>query len=167
MSATLTEQPCRRMERGRCAAHIQGAASISGLPLSAAYDVGYWHIANINSCRFSGRFGGIADIASCRWFLQPRHDGTLQSFDVSLYTRGRQTLVFLEIYEMANGTVKWFNPTKGYGFIQPQGGGKDVFVHISAVERAGLSTLNEGQAIEYEEVANRGKTSAENLKVQR
>jgi len=68
---------------------------------------------------------------------------------------------------MAKGTVKWFNPTKGYGFIQPQGGGKDVFVHISAVERAGLSTLNEGQAIEFEEVANRGKTSAENLKVQR
>ena len=66
---------------------------------------------------------------------------------------------------MSTGTVKWFNPTKGYGFIQPQGGGQDVFVHISAVERAGLSTLNEGQSIEYEEVANRGKTSAENLKV--
>jgi cold shock protein len=73
-----------------------------------------------------------------------------------------------EIYYMAKGTVKWFNPTKGYGFIQPQGGGgKDVFVHISAVERAGLSTLNEGQVVEYEEVSNRGKTSAENLKVQR
>jgi CspA family cold shock protein len=66
---------------------------------------------------------------------------------------------------VATGTVKWFNPTKGYGFIQPQGGGKDVFVHISAVERAGLSTLNEGQQIEYEIVANRGKESAENLKV--
>src|SRR5437016_14511012 len=65
---------------------------------------------------------------------------------------------------MATGTVKWFNPTKGYGFIQPQGGGKDVFVHISAVERAGLSTLNEGQHVEYEIVANRGKESAENLK---
>jgi cold shock protein len=65
-------------------------------------------------------------------------------------------------------TVKWFNATKGYGFIQPMGGGgRDVFVHISAVERAGLSTLNEGQSIEYEEVANRGKTSAENLKVAR
>ena len=51
---------------------------------------------------------------------------------------------------MATGTVKWFNPTKGYGFIQPQGGGKDVFVHISAVERAGLSTLNEGQTVTYE-----------------
>jgi len=68
---------------------------------------------------------------------------------------------------MAKGTVKWFNPTKGYGFIQPQAGGKDVFVHISAVEKAGLSGLNEGQVVEYEEVANKGKTSAENMKVQR
>src|SRR6478672_7861078 len=66
---------------------------------------------------------------------------------------------------VATGTVKWFNPTKGYGFIQPQAGGKDVFVHISAVERAGLSTLNEGQHIEYEIEENRGKTSAEHLKV--
>jgi CspA family cold shock protein len=66
---------------------------------------------------------------------------------------------------MAKGTVKWFNPTKGYGFIQPASGGKDVFVHISAVQKAGLSTLNEGQTIEYEEIANRGKTSAENIKV--
>jgi len=66
---------------------------------------------------------------------------------------------------VASGTVKWFNPTKGYGFIQPAGGGKDVFVHISAVEKAGLSTLNEGQQVSYEIVANRGKESAENLKV--
>ena len=66
---------------------------------------------------------------------------------------------------MPQGTVKWFNPTKGYGFIQPQEGGKDVFVHISAVERAGLSTLNEGQTVQYELVENRGKASAENLKV--
>jgi CspA family cold shock protein len=66
---------------------------------------------------------------------------------------------------VAKGIVKWFNPTKGYGFIQPSGGGKDVFVHISAVEKAGLSSLNEGQTIEYEIVANRGKESAENLKV--
>jgi CspA family cold shock protein len=60
--------------------------------------------------------------------------------------------------------VKWFNPTKGYGFIQPDGGGKDVFLHVSAVERAGLSTLNEGAKISYEVVANRGKDSAENIK---
>ena len=73
----------------------------------------------------------------------------------------------LEISEMASGTVKWFNSQKGYGFIAPQAGGKDVFVHISAVERAGLSGLKEGQVVEYEEVANRGKTSAENLKVHR
>jgi len=67
---------------------------------------------------------------------------------------------------VASGTVKWFNPTKGYGFIQPSGGGgKDVFVHISAVERAGLSTLNEGQQVDYEIVSNRGKESAENLRV--
>jgi CspA family cold shock protein len=66
---------------------------------------------------------------------------------------------------MAQGTVKWFNPTKGYGFIQPSMGGKDVFVHISAVERAGLATLNEGQPIEYEIVQNRGKESAEHLKI--
>jgi CspA family cold shock protein len=66
---------------------------------------------------------------------------------------------------MATGTVKWFNPTKGYGFIQPQAGGKDVFVHISAVERAGLSTLNEGQVVEYEVGTSRGKESAEKLKV--
>ena len=66
---------------------------------------------------------------------------------------------------MATGTVKWFNPSNGYGFIQPQDGGRDVFVHISAVERAGLSSLNEGQTIEYEIVSNRGKSSAENIKV--
>ena len=63
---------------------------------------------------------------------------------------------------MARGTVKWFNSQKGYGFIQPQGGGgKDVFVHISAVEKAGLPGLDEGQMVEYEEVSNRGKSSAE------
>ena len=67
---------------------------------------------------------------------------------------------------MASGTVKWFNATKGYGFIQPSGGGgKDVFVHISAVERAGLSSLNEGQQVDYEIVSNRGKESAENLRL--
>jgi cold shock protein len=66
---------------------------------------------------------------------------------------------------MASGTVKWFNPTKGYGFIAPSGGGPDVFVHISAVEKAGLSTLNDNQQVEYELVNNRGKSAAENLKL--
>lgn len=69
---------------------------------------------------------------------------------------------------MATGTVKWFNPTKGYGFIQPQTGGKDVFVHVSAVERANLMTLNEGQTISYETERDRrtGKESAVNLKAE-
>lgn len=67
---------------------------------------------------------------------------------------------------MAVGVVKWFNPTKGYGFIQPDGGTKDAFVHISAVERAGLETLNEGQKVEYElQPQKNGKESAENLKL--
>ena len=65
---------------------------------------------------------------------------------------------------MARGTVKWFNPTKGFGFIQPEDGGNDVFVHISAVEQSGLGTLNEGQTIEYDVVENKGKESAGNLK---
>jgi CspA family cold shock protein len=66
---------------------------------------------------------------------------------------------------MTKGTVKWFNSQKGYGFIQPEDGGKDVFVHISAVERAGMYSLNEGQKVSYEIVADRktGKSSAENL----
>ena len=64
---------------------------------------------------------------------------------------------------MATGTVKWFNPTKGFGFIQPDQGGADVFVHISAVEKAGMRSLAEGQKISYELVTDRGKTSAGNL----
>jgi cold shock protein len=66
---------------------------------------------------------------------------------------------------VATGTVKWFNAAKGYGFIQPDNGSKDVFVHISAVERAGPSSLNEGAKVSYEEKENRGKMSAENLRV--
>jgi cold shock protein len=67
---------------------------------------------------------------------------------------------------MPSGSVKWFNPTKGYGFIQPEGGGgKDVFVHISAVEKAGFTSLAEGAKVSYDIVANRGKESAENLRI--
>jgi CspA family cold shock protein len=66
---------------------------------------------------------------------------------------------------MATGTVKWFNATKGYGFIQPDDGGKDVFLHVSAVERAGLSNVNEGAKIEYEIISDRGKQSAGNIKI--
>jgi CspA family cold shock protein len=64
---------------------------------------------------------------------------------------------------MAQGTVKFFNNQKGFGFIQPTDGGKDVFVHISAVERAGMSTLNEGQKVSYDVVSERGKLAAANL----
>jgi len=65
---------------------------------------------------------------------------------------------------MAVGTVKWFNKVKGYGFVQPSDGGKDVFVHITAVERAGMDTLVEGQRVSYDLVSERGKTAAANLK---
>ena len=66
---------------------------------------------------------------------------------------------------MAVGTVKWFNATKGFGFIVPEGGGKDVFVHITAVQAAGLRGLNEGQKIEFEIATERGKLAATNIKV--
>jgi CspA family cold shock protein len=66
---------------------------------------------------------------------------------------------------MATGTVKWFNPNKGFGFVQPDEGGSDVFVHISAVQKAGLHTLNEGQKVSYELATNKGRTSAANLKL--
>jgi len=65
---------------------------------------------------------------------------------------------------MATGTVKWFDPAKGFGFIQPEDGSKDVFVHVSAVEQAGMGTLSEGQRVSYEIVNERGKSAAGNLK---
>jgi cold shock protein len=64
---------------------------------------------------------------------------------------------------MATGTVKWFNAQKGYGFIQPDDGSKDVFVHVTAVQRAGLTTLNEGQKVSFDVTAERGKPAANNL----
>jgi CspA family cold shock protein len=64
---------------------------------------------------------------------------------------------------MVVGTVKWFNSTKGYGFIQPENGGKDVFVHVSAVERSGMGSLNEGQRVSFELESRNGRTSAVNL----
>ncbi len=66
---------------------------------------------------------------------------------------------------MSTGTVKWFNATKGYGFIMPQDGGKDVFVHITAVQAAGLNGLNDGQKVSYDVITERGKAAASNLRL--
>ena len=80
--------------------------------------------------------------------------------------RGAELRLQLEEITMPTGTVKWFNPAKGYGFIEPEDGSKDAFVHISAVERAGLSSLSEGQKVSYElQPGQNGKSSAENLSV--
>ena len=79
---------------------------------------------------------------------------------------GAESQILLEEMTMATGTVKWFNPAKGFGFIEPEDGSKDAFVHISAVESAGLSSLNEGQKVSYElQTGQNGRTSAENLSV--
>ena len=67
--------------------------------------------------------------------------------------------------ELATGTVKWFNPAKGFGFIQPSNGGQDVFVHVSALESAGIATLNEGQKVNYEIASERGRTKAVNIQI--
>jgi CspA family cold shock protein len=79
--------------------------------------------------------------------------------------RSTTAIVIARESEVASGTVKWFNGQKGYGFIAPDGGGKDVFVHISAVEKAGFSSLAEGAKVTFDIVPNRGKESAENLQV--
>jgi CspA family cold shock protein len=83
----------------------------------------------------------------------------------STVRRSNSLIISKRSVGVATGVVKWFNATKGFGFIQPDSGGKDVFVHISAVEKAGLSSLSEGAKVSYEEMENRGKTSAENLRV--
>ena len=97
----------------------------------------------------------MAAIAGAQWIGRSNTDSVGHAHSRAL-TLGYKT--------MASGTVKWFNATKGFGFIQPDGGGKDVFVHISAVERAGLNGLNEGQKISYEVQSERGKEAAVNLK---
>ena len=79
---------------------------------------------------------------------------------------GAESRLLLEEITMATGTVKWFNPAKGYGFIEPEDGSKDAFVHISAVQQAGLTTLNEGQKVEYELVPGQdGKSAVDKLVV--
>jgi CspA family cold shock protein len=117
-----------------------------------------------------------ADIRTFRWLSSNRvalRESTVVFF-VAQLTRnarvadpGNATGQHSMERAVATGTVKWFNPTKGYGFIQPQSGGKDVFVHISALERAGLSNLNEGATVDYEVISDRGKESAGNLRVRK
>ena len=87
--------------------------------------------------------------------------------DKPFICRSRALLFIFEKWrsKVAIGTVKWFNPTKGYGFIQPDNGGNDVFVHISAVEKAGFTSLAEGAKVSFDIVKNRGKDSAENLRI--
>lgn len=88
--------------------------------------------------------------------------------DKPFFCRSRALLFIFEKWrsKVAIGTVKWFNPTKGYGFIQPDSGGNDVFVHISAVEKAGFTSLAEGAKVSFDIVKNRGKESAENLRIE-
>jgi CspA family cold shock protein len=87
-------------------------------------------------------------------------------FESALFLSRSISCTFAEIIQVAMGTVKWFNPTKGYGFIKPEAGGPDVFVHISSVEKAGYTGLAEGVRISYELVPSRsGKVSAENLRL--
>lgn len=88
----------------------------------------------------------------------------IQTHNFYLHSVGRCNASKKDIL-MANGIVKWFNPMKGFGFIQPEQGGPDAFVHISALERAGLTTLNEGARVSYDLVTEKGKTSAANLKL--
>jgi CspA family cold shock protein len=112
-------------------------------------------------CKLGARANAAAVIVSRRSPATGRHvigDWHFAAYRLSSILKRGDRL-------MALGTVKWFNSQKGYGFIQPQAGGQDVFVHISAVERAGLSSLNEGQQVEYEIITDRGKQSAGNLKV--
>ena len=90
--------------------------------------------------------------------LVARHDR------IALAAQGALSRPLTRTQIIASGTVKWFNSQKGFGFIQPDGGGKDVFVHISAVERAGLLGLNEGQKISYEVQSERGREAAVDLK---
>jgi CspA family cold shock protein len=150
---------------------ISNARSISRLILSEAANRPY---VRFRSCLAGQR--GMIRPGACRPPLTARRAAPSDEYAQA----GSRRRVFLAVSwvtdlgchrvkkgsaDVATGTVKWFNATKGYGFIQPDKGGKDVFVHISAVERAGLSSLNEGAKVSYEEMENRGKTSAENLRV--
>lgn len=116
------------------------------------------------------RGAGVARLTAGHLFAPPGRpaDAGQPRIDVEITSRParcRGVPYLLRDDKLQTGTVKWFNATKGYGFIQPEGGGPDAFVHISAVERAGLDTLREGERVQYELVRGKnGKSSAENLK---
>jgi CspA family cold shock protein len=121
------------------------------------------HMASIDVGRMTGPLRlAFRRRARFRHFLQKSNLAALARSSVRARTRVHRE----KRKYMNTGTVKWFNNQKGFGFIQPTNGGNDVFVHISAVERAGMSTLNEGQKISYDIVADRrsGKSSADNLR---
>jgi CspA family cold shock protein len=109
----------------------------------------------------------ILDVSRGLWgFVPSSHAGRCGSTSRRGVVARRGLPAQMRTRSLKTGTVKWFNPTKGYGFIQPDGGGADAFVHISAVERAGYDSLSEGQRVQYELVQGRnGKSSAENLKI--
>jgi cold shock protein len=109
----------------------------------------------------------MIDVGRRRSRFATRAEAGFRTDGGSEISRFRSTQTALREDSMATGTVKWFNATKGFGFIQPDDGGKDVFVHISAVERAGLRELNEGQKLAYDIVPDKrtGRSSAGNLKV--
>ena len=126
----------------------------------SAGEIGY-----LGECRIS--FGSaVTPVFGERTTRSPVPAPPLREFDLP---RGVRVAFFLQsprkVELMATGTVKWFNTQKGYGFIQPDQGGKDIFVHISAVERSGIGNLREGQRLSFElERGNQGKTSAVNLR---
>jgi CspA family cold shock protein len=146
------------------------ALNVAGTVLNSEYS-----IPAIDCFPAGGEFSTIiAEIAASKWRFCRRLNpigghpaGILRTKHLRVMASPCNTLflgVHLE-FVMAVGTVKWFNPQKGFGFIQPEDGGKDVFVHISAVEQAGMSTLNDGQKVSFDlEQGRQGKTSATNLK---
>ena len=145
--------------------HLIASPQIRRLPEGDQCDVSMTAIVNIRASSASSFY---SETPSENFYLYSQPLIDLRRFSLARlwFRRSNFAVVFIWESDVPSGTVKWFNATKGYGFIQPEGGGsKDVFVHISAVERAGFSSLAEGAKVSFDIVANRGKESAENLRV--
>ncbi len=131
-------------------------------------EAGSVRIFSTNDLHFHriGRIIGVQSSTGLPFATRPVPGGTLKTPKINRLfdTRPICARIFYVEARMAIGTVKWFNPAKGFGFIQPESGSRDVFVHISAVERAGMGTLNEGQRVSYNVVEERGKQAAADLK---